>query len=96
MARKPKRNKEAYRRLGFLLRQKELNNTNIEQDDSVTEYRCDTRVGSKTKEIKEGMGGGGGGKNTCNKLFLFFLSLMHSLRREQQAANMFPPMKRQK
>ena len=27
-----------------------LDNTNIEQDESV---RCDTRVGSKTKEIKE-------------------------------------------
>ena len=30
--------------------QKELNNTNIEQGDSVW---CDTRVGSTTKEIKE-------------------------------------------
>ena len=58
MARKPKRNQEAYRRLGFLPRQKELNNTNIEQDDSVTECRCNTRVGSKTKEIKEGRRGG--------------------------------------
>ena len=46
MARKPKRNQQAYIRLGFLPKQKELNNTNIEQDDSV---RCDT----KTKEIKE-------------------------------------------
>ena len=50
MARRPKRNQEAYTRLGFLLKQKELNNTNIEQNESV---RCDTRVGSKTKEIKE-------------------------------------------
>ena len=50
MARKPKRNQEAYTRLGFLPKQKELNNTNMEQDDSV---RCDTRVGSKTKKIKE-------------------------------------------
>ena len=40
MARKPKRNQEAYTRLGFLPKEKELNNTNIEQDDSV---RCDTR-----------------------------------------------------
>ena len=32
MARKPKRNQEAYPRLGFLPKQKELNNTNIEQD----------------------------------------------------------------
>ena len=32
MTRKPKRNQEAYRRLGFLPEQKELNNTNIEQD----------------------------------------------------------------
>ena len=53
MTRKPKRNQEACRRLGFLPRQKELNNTNIEQDNSVTECRCDTRVGSKTKKIKE-------------------------------------------
>ena len=50
MAKKPKRNQEAYTRLGFLLKQKELNSANIEQDDSV---RCHTRVGSKTKEIKE-------------------------------------------
>ena len=55
MVRKPKRNQEAYARLGFLPKQmKELNNTNtctcIEWDDSV---RCDTRVGSKTKEIKQ-------------------------------------------
>ena len=55
MVRKPtcKRNQEAYTRLGFLPKQmKELNNTNtcIEQDDSV---RCDARVGSKTKDIKE-------------------------------------------
>ena len=35
----------------FPPKQKELNNTNIEQDDSV---KGDTRVGSaKTKEIKE-------------------------------------------
>ena len=32
MARKPKRNQEAYTRLGFLPKQKELTNTNIEQD----------------------------------------------------------------
>ena len=31
MARKPKRNQEAYTRLGFLPKQKELINTNIEQ-----------------------------------------------------------------
>ena len=49
-ARKPERNQEAYTRFGFLPKQKELNNTNMEQDDSV---RCDTRVGSKTKEIKQ-------------------------------------------
>ena len=99
MARKPKRNQEAYRRLGFLPRQKELNNTNIEQDDSVTECRCDTRVGSKTKEIKEGRRGGKkihGISYFYFFFFFFFLSLMHSLRREQQAANIFPPMKRQK
>ena len=41
--------------------------TNIEQDDSV---RCDTRVESKTKEIKEE--GGGGGGNTSNKIFFIF------------------------
>ena len=89
MTRKPKRNQEAYRRLGFLPRQKELNNTNIEQDDSVTECRCDTRVGSKTKEIKEGRRGGK--KKHVISYFYFFLSLMHSLKREQQAANIFPP-----
>ena len=50
MARKPKRNQDAYSRLGFLPKQKELNNTNIERDDSV---RCDTRVGSNTKEMRE-------------------------------------------
>ena len=50
VARKPERNQEAYTRLGVLQKQKELNNTNMEQDDSV---RCDTRVGSKTKEIKQ-------------------------------------------
>ena len=49
--RKPNRNQqEDYTRLGFLPKQKELNNTNMEYDDSV---RCDKRVGSKTKEIKE-------------------------------------------
>ena len=48
-ARKPKRNQEAYTRLGFLPKQRKLNNTNMEQDDSV---RCDTRVESKTKEIR--------------------------------------------
>ena len=32
MARKPKRNQEAYTRLGFLPKQKKLNITNIEQD----------------------------------------------------------------
>ena len=32
MARKPKRNREAYTRLGFLPKQKEWNNTDIEQD----------------------------------------------------------------
>lgn len=32
MAGKPKRNQEAYTRLGFLPKQKELNNTKIEQD----------------------------------------------------------------
>ena len=46
MVRKPKRNQQAYTRLGFLPKQRELNKTNIEQDNSV---RCDT----KTKEIKE-------------------------------------------
>ena len=50
VARKPKRKQEAYARLGFLPKQKELNKTNIEQDDSV---RCGTRVGSKIKEVKE-------------------------------------------
>ena len=50
MLRKPKRNQEAYTRLGFFPKQKELNNINIEQDHSV---RCDTKVVSKTKEIKE-------------------------------------------
>ena len=50
MLRKPKRNQEAYTRIGFFPKQKELNNINIEQDHSV---RCDTRVGSKTKEINE-------------------------------------------
>ena len=50
MARKPKRNQEAYTRLSFLPKQKELNNTNTEQDYSVT---CDTRVGSRTWEIRE-------------------------------------------
>ena len=50
--RKPNRNQqEDYTRLGFLPKQKELNNTNIEQDDSV---RGDKRVGSKTKEINLG------------------------------------------
>ena len=44
MARKPKRNQQAYIRLGFLPKQKELNNTNIEQDDSV---RCDKDEGNK-------------------------------------------------
>lgn len=48
MARKPKRNHEAYGWLGFLLpKQKELNNANIEQD--VELVRCDTRVGPKRK-----------------------------------------------
>ena len=51
--------------------------TNIEQDDSV---RCDTRVESKTKEIKEE--GGGEGEIQVIRFFLFFV-LMHSLRREQ-------------
>ena len=32
MARKPKRNQEAYTRLGFLPKQNKLNITNIEQD----------------------------------------------------------------
>ena len=32
MVGKPKRNQEAYTRLGFHPKQKELNNTNIEQD----------------------------------------------------------------
>ena len=41
---------EAKTKLSFLLKQKELNNTNIEQDDSV---RRDTGVGSNTTEIKE-------------------------------------------
>ena len=50
MVRKPKRNQKAYTRLGFFSKQKELNNTNKEEDDSV---RCDIRVGSKTKEILE-------------------------------------------
>ena len=45
-ARKPERNQEAYTRLGVLQKQKELNNTNMGQDDSV---RCDTRVGSKAR-----------------------------------------------
>ena len=35
MARKPKRNQEAYTRLGFFLTEMELKNTNIERDDSV-------------------------------------------------------------
>ena len=43
-----KKTQEAYTRLGFLPKQKELTNTNTEQYDSV---RCDIRVGSKTKEI---------------------------------------------
>ena len=50
MARKPKRNQKAYTRLGFLPKQKELNNTNIEQANSV---RCDPRVGSKPEEMEE-------------------------------------------
>ena len=50
MARKPERNQDTYTRLGFLPKQKELNNTNLEQDGSV---RCDTRFGSKSKEITE-------------------------------------------
>ena len=50
MARKPKRNQEVYTMLGFLPKQKESNNTDIEQNNSV---RHDTRVGSKTKKINE-------------------------------------------
>ena len=34
MARKAKRDQEAYTRFGFFPKQKELNNTNIEQDHS--------------------------------------------------------------
>ena len=41
-----KKTQEAYTRLGFFPKQKELNNTNIKQDDSV---RCDIRVGPKTE-----------------------------------------------
>ena len=44
--------------------------TNIEQDDSV---RCDTRVESKTKEIKEEGGGGGEGEIQVIRFFLFFV-----------------------
>ena len=50
LARKPKRNQDAYTKLDFLPKQTELNNTNAEQDDLV---RCDTKVGSKTMQIKE-------------------------------------------
>ena len=35
MVRKPKWHQEAYTRFGFLPKQKEFNNKNIEQDDSV-------------------------------------------------------------
>ena len=54
---------QANTRLGFVPKQKELNNTNMEQDNSVS---CDTRVESKTKGIKEERRGE---NNTSNDFF---------------------------
>ena len=53
MARKPKRNHEAYGRLGFLLpKQKELNNANIEQDVELGVTPELNRRGNKKKGKK--------------------------------------------
>ena len=55
MARKPKRHHEAYTRLGFLPKQKELNNTNIEQDgQSGMTQELDRRGNKKGKEEVKG------------------------------------------
>lgn len=52
MARKPKRNHEAYGWLGFLLpKQKELNNANIEQDVELDVTQELGRRGNKKKKL---------------------------------------------
>ena len=47
MARKPKRHQEAYTRLGFLPKQKELNHTFIDQDVQLGVTQELDRIGNK-------------------------------------------------